>query len=190
MRRPHIPLPVRRKAAVVGASVALGLAGAVAVPTTAHATPVDITCLTGNRTTHYTPPLTNTPRPTHLSLDENFSCVSLLGGVSSGTSTSSRDVTTSCLLSLQTPLNIPARTITYHWNTGDHTTVTYPAVTAVRAADGTVTIISIGAVTDGLGEGQVATQTTVEPNLNLTACATTGLSATNSLVNTLVITPV
>ncbi|KUN33275.1 hypothetical protein AQJ30_34285 [Streptomyces longwoodensis] len=95
----------------------------------------------------------------------------------------------SCVISVQSPLTLPARTFTIGWNTGESSTVTYPATTAVRAADGTVTITSVGAVTDGLGEGQVATQVTVEPNLDVTACATTGLSATDSLTNTLVIAP-
>ncbi|MFJ4809600.1 hypothetical protein [Streptomyces longwoodensis] len=173
----------------MGAALALGLAGAVTVPATGHAAPVDISCPMGSRHTTYTPPLTNTVKPEHLVLTEHFSCVSLLGGVSSGDATSSVDVSTSCVISVQSPLTLPARTFTIGWNTGESSTVTYPATTAVRAADGTVTITSVGAVTDGLGEGQVATQVTVEPNLDVTACATTGLSATNSLTNTLVIAP-
>ncbi len=183
------PMTRTRKIAMLASSLLLGLAGTIALPSTAHATPIDVTCLTGSRNTHYTPPLTNTSQAHQLDISENFSCLSLLGGISSASSTSTRTVTTSCLLSVQTPLTLPARTITYHWNTGASSTVTYPAVTAARAADGTVTVISVGAVTAGLGIGQTATQTTVEPNLNLTACSTTGLSDTNSILNTLIIAP-
>ncbi|MGW2477729.1 hypothetical protein [Streptomyces sp. NPDC001665] len=189
-----VTLPPRRrtarKLAVITATLSLAGVGAIAVPATAQALPVDITCLTGNRTTTYTPPLTNTVKPEHLDLDEHWGCASLLSGVSSGNATSSVDVSTSCVISVQSPLTLPARTVTYHWNTGAHSTVTYPATVAVRAADGTVTTTSVGAVVDGLGQGQVATAVNVEPNLNVTACSTTGLSQTNSLLNTLVIAPV
>jgi hypothetical protein len=95
---------------------------------------------------------------------------------------------TSCLASVQSPLS--SNTATYHWNNGTSSTITFASSTAVRAADGTVTVTSIGAVTSGLGLGQTATRVTVEPNLNLTACLTDGLSETNSVLNTLIIAPV
>ncbi|MFF5900872.1 hypothetical protein ACFY8O_33805 [Streptomyces argenteolus] len=181
----------RKPRRVVPAVVALGL-GAIGVLTLAapaSATPVDITCLTGTRNTAYTPPLTYTPQPTNLYITDNFSCTSLLSGVSSGSgSFSAYAPSTSCLASVQSPLT--SITTTYHWNTGTSSTIVFASSTAVRAADGTVTVTSIGAVTAGLGAGQTATRVTVEPNLDLTACLDGGLSETNSVVNSLVIAPV
>ncbi|MEV6265421.1 hypothetical protein AB0M42_32430 [Streptomyces sp. NPDC051784] len=179
----------RRSLAAAVLALGLGLTGVLASAAPASATPVDITCLTGTRNTAYTPPLTNTPAPTHLQITDHFNCVSLLSGVSSGSGGFSVDVpSTSCLASVQSPLT--SNTATYHWNTGVYSTITFASSTAVRAADGTVTVTSIGAVTAGLGIGQLATRITVEPNLNLTACFGDGLSETNSVLNSLVIAPV
>ncbi|MFI9018946.1 hypothetical protein ACIGZI_33465 [Streptomyces griseus] len=175
----------------VSAVVALGLGatGVLALATPASATPVDITCLTGMRNTAYTPSLTYTPQPTNLQITDNFSCTSLLSGVSSGSGTfSAYAPSSSCLASVQSPLT--SITTTYHWNTGASSTIVFASSTAVRAANGTVTVTSVGTVTAGLGVGQAATRVTVEPNLDLAACLDGGLSETNSVVNSLVIAPV
>ncbi|MFJ6438841.1 hypothetical protein [Streptomyces sp. NPDC091416] len=188
-RRPSRPSPRQRLAAWAAAAL-LALGCSVALPAgTAHAVPVDITCLTGSRNTVYTPPLTYTPGPTSLQITDHFSCASLLSGVSSGSGSYTVNLpSTSCLASVQSPLS--SNTATYHWNNGTSSTISFASSTAVRAANGTVTVTSIGAVTSGLGLGQTVTRVTVEPNLNLTACLTGGLSETNSVLNTLIIAPV
>ncbi|MFI8178676.1 hypothetical protein ACIF6H_36095 [Streptomyces microflavus] len=174
--------------AALGTALSLALTTVVLAPTAAHASPVDITCLTGNRHTTYSPPLTNTPKPESLAITDNFSCLSLLSGVSSGTSTLGVNLpSSSCLLELTFLSALP---VNYTWNTGQSSTITYATSNAVRAANGTVTTTSIGTVTAGLGLGQVATLITVEPALSPTACAGVGISATNSLAASLAIAPV
>lgn len=116
-----------------------------------------------------------------------FSCVSSTTAVSSGTSTFSRHREVSCLLALTPPNTVTSDT--YHWNTGQTSTVTYDSTTAVRAADGTTTVTAVGEVTDGLGQGSTATEVVVEPQLSPTACATTGLEDTNGTAS-LVIAPI
>jgi hypothetical protein len=49
-------------------------------------------------------------------------------------------------------------------------TISFPATTVTRAADGTTTIVSVGTVTSGLGQGEVATRTVVLPRLNPDEC--------------------
>ncbi|MGW0931411.1 hypothetical protein [Streptomyces sp. NPDC002644] len=131
---------------------------------------VDIVC-EGNETSTYSPPLTNTPQTTGVQSTENYTCSSLLTGVSSGTSSVTISGTYSCVLSLQ-PFTA---TSTYHWNTGQTSTAEY-GVTLARAADGTTTVTAIGTVTAGLGQGAAFTNVIVKPALDLTACSGSGLS--------------
>ncbi|MFE6338841.1 hypothetical protein ACFVOK_37455 [Streptomyces sp. NPDC057798] len=156
--------------------------------TATASTPTDITCLIGNRHTHFSPPLTNTPRPTQLDITETLHCTSLSSSVRSGRADYSLSIPqTSCLLSLQDPFT--QRTVLYRWNTGQTSTVTFETSTSARAADGSIVITSTGKVTSGLATGQPATRATTEANLGLLACATTGIEETNSTTHTLVIAP-
>lgn len=79
-----------------------------------------------------------------------------------------------CLVSL-TPLG--TSTFTYHWNTGQSSTVTFNNTTVVRAANGTSEVTSTGAVTAGLGQGSAVVKVVVLPQPSLTACATTGVES-------------
>lgn len=189
MRISHRSAGRRHGLAVAGTTLGLSMVGLLVTPASAGAASTDITCLTGSRNTIYSPPLTYTPTATSLAISEHFSCVSLLSGVSSGSATFSASApSTSCLASVQSPLT--SISVTYNWNNASSSTVTFASSTALRAADGTVTVTSIGTVTAGLGSGGLATKVTVEPNLNLTACLNGGLSETNSVVNSLIIAPV
>ncbi|MFC4907392.1 hypothetical protein [Actinomadura gamaensis] len=141
----------------------------------ASAAPVDIDCPVGTITSTFSPPLTNTTRPVTTSISEHFDCTSVLGDISSGTRTSSHTTNTSCLLAAQPPTTPEVNT--YTWNTGQTSTMTYVSDTAVRAADGTVTVTKVGSVTSGLGAGEAATAVIEQPSLSLTACATTGVSS-------------
>ncbi|MDF0374382.1 hypothetical protein OM788_004291 [Streptomyces sp. KA12] len=165
----------RRWPTVLGAALPLVFSVFVAAPP-AQAAParagalVDVVC-TGNETSTYTPPLTNTPQPTTVQSSENYSCTSLLTGVSSGTSTTTISGSYSCVISLQ-PFSA---TSTYHWNTGQTSTAEYD-VTLVRAANNTTVVTAVGTVTAGLGQGAAFTNVIVKPALNLTACASGGLA--------------
>ncbi|MFD9999582.1 hypothetical protein [[Kitasatospora] papulosa] len=179
----------RQVLAIAGTALGLSMIGLLVTPASAGTNSTDITCLTGSRNTVYTPPLTYAPTATSLDISEQFSCVSLLSGVSSGSAAFVVSApSTSCLVSVQHPLT--SISVTYRWNNASSSTVNFTSSTAARAADGTVTITSIGTVTAGLGSGQLATKVTVEPNPDLTVCLDGGLSETNSVINSLVIAPV
>jgi hypothetical protein len=171
------PARIRRAAGAFAAALALGLTAVAAVPPAAQAASpglVDITCPLGAYTTNISPPLTNTQRPTTFDSTENLSCTSLLSGVSSGTTHRTSTIDLSCLLFLQPPT--AQQTVTYSWNTGQSSTVTYVSYTIAMAANGTRAITKVGAVTQGLGIGEIATEVLVIPSLSLNACATTGIS--------------
>ncbi|MDP9073974.1 MAG: hypothetical protein M3N98_07335 [Actinomycetota bacterium] len=67
--------------------------------------------------------------------------------------------------------------ITYRWNTGKSSTITFDRTTVARAADGTTTVTALGTVSKGLAKGSIATRVVVLPAIDLTACATMGLAA-------------
>lgn len=176
----------RRTLTCASAAVGLGLAGVIASPAAAQAAPVAIACAVGSQTTGYSPALTNTPTQTTVTSTENYGCTSLFTGVSSATATRTTSSELSCLLVVVPPTNTSVRT--YTWNTGQTSTITFTSSTVVQAANGTTTITSVGAVTSGLGQGSLATRVVVQPQLSLTACATTGLDTANGLA-TLTILP-
>ncbi|MGW4901404.1 hypothetical protein ACWEO9_12180 [Streptomyces albidoflavus] len=157
----------------LGSLIALVAAGLVLAPS-ASAAPIALTCALGSQTTTYSPPITNTPQNTTASINESYGCASPLVGVSSGTGSTSILENASCLLTVQ-----PAGTdtLTYHWNTGQSSTITFNLTNVVRAANGTTTVTSLGSVSSGLGQGSTATRIVVLPALSLTACATTGVSS-------------
>ncbi|MGV9698693.1 hypothetical protein ACWDTR_23405 [Streptomyces sp. NPDC003470] len=135
---------------------------------------VGVVCAAGSHTSAYNPPVINTPRTTTVTSTENFSCTSVLTGVSSGSGTSASTLSLNCLLTVSSPFSA---TWTYEWNTGETSTITFGLSEAVKAADGTTVVTSTGSVTAGLGQGSLAVKVTVMPQLSLTACATTGVSA-------------
>ncbi|MGW2277822.1 hypothetical protein [Streptomyces sp. NPDC001770] len=164
-------------------TVGLLIAGFAAAPA-ASATPVDITCAVGSQTASYSPPLTNTTQPTLASVTENYSCISLTTGVSSGATSAVFPEDAGCLLVAQ-----PAHTAvtTYTWNTSQTSTITFTLSNVVRALNGTTTVTSLGSVTAGLGQGSLATRVIVLPALSLTACSSTGV-ASQTGVATLTVT--
>ncbi|GAA3021073.1 hypothetical protein [Streptomyces fulvorobeus] len=174
-----IPSQLRRAVTATSATLGLGLSGVIAIPTAAQAAPVGIVCAVGSQTTNYSPPLTNAPRQTTAASTENYGCTSLFTGVSSATGTHTATSEQSCLLTVVPPTNTSTRT--YTWNTGQSSTITFVSSTVVTAADGTTTITSLGSVTTGLGQGSAAVRVVVQPQLSLTACATTGLNTVNGI---------
>jgi hypothetical protein len=156
-------------AALVGGGVVAAAPSAWAVPAALG----DLVC-TGSQSAHFSPPLTNTPATVTATVQENYNCFSVLSPISSGNGgyTAVRPGN-SCLLSLS-PLGTSQ--VTYRWNTGQTSTVTYNNTNVVRAANGTTTTISTGAVTSGYSTGSLVTRELVAPALSLSACATTGVS--------------
>ncbi|MGW2477731.1 hypothetical protein [Streptomyces sp. NPDC001665] len=164
----------RRCLAVATISAAL-VAGSLLLAPAAQATPVGILCAPGSTTAHYSPPLTTVSRPTAVDIQDDYSCTSLLTpGISSANGSYSYTQDSSCSLTIGSG---GTQTVVYHWNNGQSSTVEFTSYTVVRAANGTATVTALGAVTDGLGQGQPVTRVVIAPVLDLTACTTTGIAA-------------
>jgi hypothetical protein len=179
---------LRRLLRFLPALLVMALAGFSAVPASAgEQTLVDIECLTGSHTNTYAPPLTNTTTYTTTQADETFTCTSLLGAnVTGATSQRTFSGNFSCLLSTTPPLT--PQTVTYQWNDGRSSTVTYTVNSSSHAADGTLLITKVGTVTAGLGAGQTATTVVASPSLDLASCAGAGITSLTGIA-TLAIAP-
>jgi hypothetical protein len=117
---------------------------------------------------------------------ETYSC-GPLGSVTSGSGSFTVTESAGCLADI----SLPADTATYTWNSPNgSSTISFPATTVARAADGTTTVISVGSVTSGLGAGQVATRTVVLPQLDPGACASSQGVTQEVGTATLLIAPV
>jgi hypothetical protein len=153
--------------AVLLLAMAVGL---VTAPAARGATVPLLSCQ-GTETLTFQPPLTNTPTPTlvHYAIDLDL-CLG--SGVSTGESQGSFVVTASCTTVDVLP---PAFSDTYQWNTGASSVATYTAPVETTG-NGTVIVTDTGTVTSGLDQGALANETTTLPQLNLAACAGTGVS--------------
>jgi hypothetical protein len=149
-------------------------AGSLMTVLPAHAAPSAILCAIGSQTASYSPPLTNSAHTTDVTIRENYSCTSPLSGVSSGVGSASIQERASCLLAVQPGVT---DVITYGWNTGASSTITFNRTNVARAVNGTTTITSLGSVTSGLGKGSRAIRVVILPAPDLIACFTTGLAA-------------
>ncbi|RAJ31263.1 hypothetical protein K353_06167 [Kitasatospora sp. SolWspMP-SS2h] len=167
-------------------AAALTTAGMIITAAPASATPTDLECTVGSQVNSYSPPLTNTTRSTTVSTDESFTCASLTNTITSGTSHRSGTFNASCLLSLQPPT--ASQTAVYRWNNGTSSTITYVSDAVVTAANGSLLITKVGAATAGVGIGQNATEVVAIPQLSVSACAGTGITAQTGLA-TLEIAP-
>lgn len=156
---------------VASAAVLLAVAGGLAAAPAASGAPLPLLACQGTETFTYQPALTSTPEPTLVRAAISLN-LCLLGGVSSGEGQYSVTATVSCTGADLLP---PAFSDTYQWSNGTSSTVTYTA-SVTTPVNGTVIITDTGTVTSGLDQGAAANATTTVPELNLAACAGTGIS--------------
>jgi len=124
----------------------------------------------GTETATFNPPLTNTPTLTTVSVTEDLDYCPL-GGVVTGDASGAFQVTASCTTETLAPV-----TVTYSWNTGQSSTVSYTESSITRLADGSDLVVAVGTVTAGLDQGEAAENEIVEPVLDLTACSGSGVA--------------
>ncbi|NUS15279.1 MAG: hypothetical protein HOY69_28435 [Streptomyces sp.] len=160
---------MRRLIATLVSVIALPTAlCAAAAP--AHADGDLVTC-TGSVTVDYSPPLGPVLRQTQQIVTENLGTAGgggCAGPFTSGTARTEFDQQVSCLLQgLGDTLVV--NVVTYHWQDGRTSTVTYPVTTVVHAADQEI-VTSTGTVTAGFGLGSVSERIAVYPSLGLLDC--------------------
>ena len=89
-----------------------------------------------------------------------------IGGVAAGDASSTFQVTASCTTETLAPV-----TVTYHWNTGQSSTVHYAVNSVTRLAHGSDMVVAVGTVTAGLDQEAAAEAQIMEPVLDSTACS-------------------
>ena len=185
-----------RLVVLVGA-IAPAMAG-FAVPTASASASVALLTCTGTQVTTYSPPLTNTPNITKITITDYFgdqdhvgrgSCVAAgkaAGkGISGGTSTL---VVTAPAADCGAAVVVGTDTYTYKWSfSGPHTgpttsTVTYKTA-VTRLGNGSTLVASAGKVDSGLFSQpvSVANRNVVKPELGIGLCSTTGEASDQGL---------
>ncbi|MFJ9201038.1 hypothetical protein [Streptomyces flaveolus] len=188
MRRLRNFATAHRRVAVLGAALALGLAGTAATPASADPAPV-VTCA-GSALQQYSPGLTLTTRPTQVTSNQSYTtCVDATvgphgGPITSATSSVTFNAPLSCLVS---PPALPVE-VTIHWNGGRTSTAQTLAV--VSRTTGTTIATDTGTITSGLFEGKVLNVTVVYPALNITDCLLGSGVTQIPGIATLAVTPV
>ncbi|MBZ4318068.1 hypothetical protein [Streptomyces huiliensis] len=158
------------RARICGTALALTLASSgLLVPSTARAAVGDLVCQGTQRTT-FDPPLTNATTTTDVTIRETWTTCADPAGITSGHGSLRVTVPSSC----QSLGFGPPSTVEYRWNNGRKSTVHWTSVVVTRLTS-TSEVVKTGAVTDGYGRNDTATETITLLNPNPLACAGPGV---------------
>lgn len=159
---------LRSIAALAGALVLVAAAPVGAAP--ARADTSQIVC-TGTATVDYSPPLGPLPRQTTQGVTEKLGTAgggSCTGPFAAGSAYTVFDQEVSCLAQGLGD-TLVQNVVTYHWQGGQTSTVTYPVTTVVHAANQEI-VTSTGTVTAGYGLGAISERIAVYPSLSVLDC--------------------
>jgi hypothetical protein len=160
------------------------MAVGVAVPATAHAATLDVTCIPPSAdTATYNPPLSNTPRTTTITVDAFYGpCVSLSNpAVSSGEFHLRFTAPNRSCAEL---LGTAPVTFTITWNTGQTSTVV--GTRTVTTAGGLLQTVLLATVTTGLFAGDTVVQTSTSAAAPVLLC-TLGLGTVSTNTQSIVL---
>lgn len=138
---------------------------------------------TGSVAVDYSPALGPLPRATSQSVTETLgpdgggSCS---GPVTSGTAHTVFDQQVSCLVQGLGD-TLVQNVVTYHWDGGRTSTITYPVTTVVHAANQEI-VTSTGTVTAGYATGAVSERIAVYPGLDLLDCLNSAITHQTGLL--------
>ncbi|MYW70186.1 hypothetical protein GTY65_39965 [Streptomyces sp. SID8379] len=130
-----------------------------------------LTVCTGTATVDYSPPLGPLPRQTRQSVTEKLGTDgggSCTGPFTTGTATTVFDQQVSCLAQGLGD-TLVQNVVTYHWQGGQTSTITYPLTTVVHAANQEI-VTSTGTVTAGYALGALSERVAVYPSLSILDC--------------------
>ncbi|WP_405657887.1 hypothetical protein OG379_00095 [Streptomyces sp. NBC_01166] len=157
----------------------LSVLGIVATAGSADADSPLVAC-TGSQNSNHSPGVTNVPQTVTVDSVTSYTCVlPLLGSVS--------HTEHSVVPGLSCPnlLNTAPGAVTLHWSDGQSSAFSFTQ--NLEAVNGVTTLIRLGSITSGRFAGHTVTETLVGASLNLTACASTGITNYSFPVGTLVI---
>ncbi|RAJ31277.1 hypothetical protein K353_06181 [Kitasatospora sp. SolWspMP-SS2h] len=145
----------------------------------ASATPVQVSCLVGTANQAFSPPLTNTAKPTTTTITSHYgSCTSVTNPELTYGDAFSRFFSPAA--SCSSLLRPSTSTTKITWNTGETSTVQISS--NVTDANGEVVVNSTGTVTSGKLTGSSVVRVATYLSTTLTACATTGLPSNSGAV--------
>ncbi|MCC3776723.1 hypothetical protein [Streptomyces sp. UNOB3_S3] len=129
-----------------------------------------ITC-TGSSTSHYDPPLTLAPGPSHVHADIAYTCTIAPGRTVPATGSFDADLSSASCVELTGGSGVE----TVRYADGRRSLIVYDSATTVRAA-GVLLLEQSGRVTEGRGKGHPVRRTVAGPPRELpTDCLTSGL---------------
>jgi hypothetical protein len=176
----HLPAiaPRVRMLAALAALLAATASIAVIAPSAASASPALVTC-TGQEAVSWSPPLTDTPQNTTVTIDGALGALANPGiCVSVGTSVSSVSYqeifafpNDSCTTAA---LNVPGSRV-FMWDDGQTSTFTFSA--SIVNGIGTEIVTLTGTITAGRFNGHVAVETIQVPQLDPALCAGSGATS-------------
>ncbi|BBD63015.1 hypothetical protein NIES2109_58650 (plasmid) [Nostoc sp. HK-01] len=163
----------RRRALALSCAVATATIGVdfMATKSIAQAQLLPVICSVGSETASYNPPLTTQTQNTTVSIQGSVGQCIGAQPIISGTYNFTVTFATSC----NNIQSFPAYPITYNWNTGQSSQVSY-TFTSLNLINGQLLLTSTGTVTDGLFKGRTVQRTITLLGTNLTACFNQGLS--------------
>jgi hypothetical protein len=162
------------------AIVALVFGGAFVVASPAQAQPesTSIAC-TGRQVATYSPALGPLPQDITVQIGErlgtNQDAGQCVGQVTGGHANKVIQEQGSCLIPPPAGTLVPPDVITYHWDSGGSSTVTYTVTTVSRVGAQTV-VTSTGTVTNGLNQGHLAVREVTLIDLDITKCLAFGVT--------------
>jgi hypothetical protein len=162
-----------RRLAAAAAALTLAAGGVVATGTSAAAEDNDLIVCTGAVTVDYSPALGPLPKLTEQTVTEELGTDgggSCTGPFAGGTAVTTFEQQVGCLLQGLGDTLVD-NVVTYHWQGGQSSTITY-SVTTVAHAVGQLIVTSTGTVTDGYGEGALSERIAVYPDLDVLSCLT------------------
>jgi hypothetical protein len=152
---------------ILGTVALAAAAFSSAVPAQAEG---DLVVCTGSVTVTYSPPLGPLPQETTQGVTEQLGTDGggCTGPYPGGTAHTVFTQEVGCLLQGLGD-TLVQNVVTYHWQGGATSTITYPVTTVVHAA-GQEIVTSTGTVTAGYGVGAVSERIAVYPSLDLLTC--------------------
>jgi hypothetical protein len=179
----HVPIiaPKNRMLAALAALLAAIASAAVIAPSDASAGTDLVTC-TGQETVSWSPPLTNTPQDTTVTIEGMLGALGNPGScVSVGTSVSSvsyREVFSFPNDSCTTAgINLPGSRV-FTWDNGQSSTFTFTA--SIVNGVGTEIVTLTGTITAGRFDGDPAVETIEVPQLDPALCAGSGITSNSA----------
>ena len=138
---------------------------------------LELLSCTGTQTAHYAPALGPALRDTTVHVDERVGTDGrgiCIGPFTGGHAEAMFQEQVSCLIPPPAGTVTPPYDMTFHWNNGEQSTITFTVNLVTRVAGQTI-VTSTGTVTDGFGQGALVQREKILVDLNILECLTSSV---------------